>query len=155
VIAGICGTAWFYGIEVGDELAEIRVPTLVLHRRGGRAVRFELGRELAALIPGAQLATLEGRLQPIYAEGEDIAAATILAFLHDQVGRAPSGATLTEREMQVATLIAEGLTNKEIGRVLGVSVRTVDAHVEHARAKLGMRARTQIAVWARAQRPQA
>jgi DNA-binding CsgD family transcriptional regulator len=145
----------FYGIEVDDVLPAIRVPTLVLHRRGSRAVRFELGRELAALIPGAQLAALEGRLQPIYAEGGDVAAATILAFLHDQVGQASAGATLTDREIQVATLIAEGLTNAEIGRMLGVSVRTVDAHVEHVRAKLGMRARTQIAVWASAQRTSA
>ncbi|MEV1250115.1 alpha/beta fold hydrolase [Nonomuraea sp. NPDC049750] len=120
----------FYGIEVESELPQIRVPTLVLHRRGGRAVRFELGRELAALIPGAQLATLEGRLQPIYAEGGDIAAAAILAFLHDQIGRVPIGVTLTDREMQVAALIAEGLTNAEIARVLGVSARTVDAYVE-------------------------
>ncbi|MCK2215371.1 alpha/beta fold hydrolase [Actinomadura sp. ATCC 31491] len=145
----------FYRTEIADELPRIQAPTLVLHRRGGRAVRFELGRELAALIPGAQLATLEGRSQPIYAEGEDAAAAAVLAFLRDQAGQAPDGVTLTEREMQVAMLITEGLTNAEIGRVLGVSVRTVDAHVEHARAKLGVRARTQIAVWASAQRASA
>ena len=52
-----------------DLLPLVRVPTLVAHRRGSRAVQFELGRELAALIPGAQLAALDGRLQPIYAEG--------------------------------------------------------------------------------------
>lgn len=142
----------FYRIEVDSVLPAIRVPTLVLHRRGSRAVRFELGRELAALIPGAQLAELDGRLQPIDAEGGDVTAAAILGFLRDQAGQASNGARLTDRERQVAALIAEGLTNAEIGRVLGVSVRTVDAHVEHVRAKLGMRARTQIAVWASAQR---
>lgn len=145
----------FYRIQVDDILPAIRVPTLVVHRRGSRAVRFELGRELASLIPGAQLAVLEGRMQPIYAEHEDVAAATVLSFLHEQAGgtgRVPDGGRLTDRERQVATLIAEGLTNAEIGRMLGVSVRTVDAHVEHVRTKLGVRARTQIAVWASEQR---
>jgi pimeloyl-ACP methyl ester carboxylesterase/DNA-binding CsgD family transcriptional regulator len=142
----------FYRFDVADLLPAIRVPTLVAHRRGSRAVRFELGRELAALIPGAQLAALAGRMQPIYAEGADSAASTLLSFLRDQTG--PTGANitggpLTAREFQVADLIAEGLTNAEIARNLGVSVRTVDTHVDHVRTKLGVRARTQIAVWAR------
>ncbi len=142
----------FYRFDVTDLLPEIRVPTLVAHRRGSRAVRFELGRELAALIPGAQLAALPGRMQPIYAEGADAAASTLLSFLHDRPGtpRAEiTGGPLTAREFQVADLIADGLTNAEIARTLGVSVRTVDAHVEHVRTKLGVRARAQIAVWAR------
>ncbi len=142
----------FYRFDVADLLPMVRVPTLVAHRRGSRAVRFELGRELAALIPGAQLAALDGRMQPIYAEGADAAASTLLSFLRDQSGtRGPKvgGGPLTARELQVADLIADGLTNAEIARTLGVSVRTVDTHVEHVRTKLGVRARTQIAVWAR------
>lgn len=141
----------FYRIEVDDILPEVRVPTLVLHRRGSRAVPFELGREVASLIPGAQFVALEGRMQPIYFEGEDIAAAAILSFLGAR--RRPSaGSPLTERQLQVVALIAEGLTNAEIARILGVSVRTVDAHVEHVRTKLGVRSRAQIAVWASEQR---
>lgn len=143
----------FYRIEVDDILPAIRVPTLVLHRRGSRAVPFELGREVASLIPGAQFVALEGRMQPIYFEGEEAAAATILSFLHDRLARRGSiGSPLTERELQVVALIAEGLTNAEIARILGVSVRTVDAHVEHVRTKLGVRSRTQMAVWVSEQR---
>jgi DNA-binding CsgD family transcriptional regulator len=55
---------------------------------------------------------------------------------------------LTGREAQVATLVADGLTNGEIAGKLGISGRTVDAHVEHIRNKLGLRTRAQIAVWA-------
>jgi pimeloyl-ACP methyl ester carboxylesterase len=141
----------FYRFDVADLLPAIQVPTLVAHRRDSRAVAFELGRELAALIPGAQFATLAGRMAPIYAEGADTVASMLLSFLRpDQTGRAgTTGGPLTAREFQVADLIADGFTNAEIARTLGVSVRTVDAHVEHVRTKLGVRARAQIAVWAR------
>lgn len=55
---------------------------------------------------------------------------------------------LTDREIQVARLIAEGLTNGEVAARLKISGRTVDAHVEHIRNKVGLRTRSQIAVWA-------
>jgi pimeloyl-ACP methyl ester carboxylesterase/DNA-binding CsgD family transcriptional regulator len=144
----------FYRIDVRALLPEVRVPTLVLHRRGSRAVRYELGRELASLIPGARLVPLEGRMQPVYWEAGDVAASAILSFLDGQAGGPGRGAAqpLTDRELQVVALIAEGLTNAEVGGRLGVSVRTVDAHLEHVRNKLGLRSRAQIAVWASEQR---
>lgn len=55
---------------------------------------------------------------------------------------------LTDREIQVARMIAGGLTNAEIAQRLRISNRTVDAHLEHMRNKLGLRTRAQIAVWA-------
>jgi non-specific serine/threonine protein kinase len=55
---------------------------------------------------------------------------------------------LTARELQVAKLIAEGMTNSEIAKRLRMAERTADAHVEHIRNKLGLRTRSQIAVWA-------
>jgi non-specific serine/threonine protein kinase len=50
--------------------------------------------------------------------------------------------------MQVAVLIADGLTNPAIAKRLRMADRTADAHVEHIRNKLGLRSRSQIAVWA-------
>jgi len=55
---------------------------------------------------------------------------------------------LTGREIQVARLIASGHTNAEVAARLRISGRTVDAHVEHIRNKVGLRTRAQIAVWA-------
>lgn len=55
---------------------------------------------------------------------------------------------LTDREIEVARLIVSGLTNGEAAAKLRISERTVDAHVEHIRNKLGLRTRAQIAVWA-------
>jgi len=46
---------------------------------------------------------------------------------------------LTRREQQVAALIADGATNKEAGRRLGISPRTVELHRAHIMEKLGAR----------------
>jgi DNA-binding NarL/FixJ family response regulator len=54
---------------------------------------------------------------------------------------------LTVREWEVASLIADGLTNRQIAAGLSISPRTIDRHVEHILAKLGVTARAQIAAW--------
>jgi DNA-binding NarL/FixJ family response regulator len=55
---------------------------------------------------------------------------------------------LTEREMGVLNLLAQGLTNKDIAQTLILSVRTVEAHLRHIFAKLGVRSRTEAVLWA-------
>jgi DNA-binding CsgD family transcriptional regulator len=52
---------------------------------------------------------------------------------------------LTVAEQRIAELAAEGLANKEIARELFVSVHTVERHLSHAYAKLGVRSRSQLA----------
>ena len=47
----------------------------------------------------------------------------------------------------MAALVAEGLTNRQIAARLAVSERTVDSHVAHVLAKLGVAARAQVAAW--------
>src|SRR5690242_6881375 len=54
---------------------------------------------------------------------------------------------LSRREREVAALVVEGLTNKEIAARLFISERTVDGHLEHIREKLGVNNRAQIAAW--------
>lgn len=54
---------------------------------------------------------------------------------------------LTAREFMVAELVAEGLTNRQIGDRLGLSIHTVATHLDKVRDKLGLRSRTQIALW--------
>jgi DNA-binding CsgD family transcriptional regulator len=51
---------------------------------------------------------------------------------------------LTGRERQVAGLVASGLSNREIAARLVISQRTVDAHVNHIFAKLGVSSRVQL-----------
>ncbi|MFF4209545.1 ATP-binding protein [Streptomyces sp. NPDC001796] len=54
---------------------------------------------------------------------------------------------LTGREFMVAELVAGGLTNRQIAERLGLSTHTVATHLDKVRDKLGMRSRTQIALW--------
>ena len=55
---------------------------------------------------------------------------------------------LTHREREIAGLVAEGLTNREIARKLFISDRTAEGHVEQIRNKLGFTSRSQVASWA-------
>jgi non-specific serine/threonine protein kinase len=62
-------------------------------------------------------------------------------------GTEDSEELLTERESEIADLIAEGLTNREIAARLMISVRTAEAHAQHILTKLGFRSRVQVASW--------
>lgn len=55
---------------------------------------------------------------------------------------------LTDRELEVVRLVAQGLTNHEIAGRLWISEKTVKAHVSHVLAKLGLKDRTQLAIHA-------
>jgi DNA-binding CsgD family transcriptional regulator len=54
---------------------------------------------------------------------------------------------LTKREQEVARLVFEGKSNREIADILVISPRTAEAHVEHILSKLGFVSRLQIARW--------
>lgn len=57
--------------------------------------------------------------------------------------------TLSVRELQVLRLVARGLANKQIGRALGITERTVKVHVGHVFRRIGVADRTSAAMWAR------
>jgi len=57
------------------------------------------------------------------------------------------GSQLSEREREVARLVAKGLTSREMAVRLTVTERTVNTHLERIREKLGVRSRAQITAW--------
>ena len=63
-------------------------------------------------------------------------------------GRQATPGRLTRREREVAALLAQGLSNREVAAALVVTLRTTEAHVTHVLTKLGLRSRAQVAVWA-------
>jgi DNA-binding NarL/FixJ family response regulator len=95
---------------------------------------------------GAARESLEGAVAAFVEQGSPGWAEQARSDL-DRVGArrpAPSG-ELTPAELRVAQLAADGLANKEIARTLHVTVHTVELHLSHAYAKLGIRSRTQLA----------
>ena len=89
----------------------------------------ELGAVAAGRIAGRELRELGVRAWRRNARGAGAGA------LHD----------LSTRELEVARLVAEGSTNREIADLLGLSPRTVDRHLTNSLAKLGARNRTELA----------
>jgi pimeloyl-ACP methyl ester carboxylesterase/DNA-binding CsgD family transcriptional regulator len=134
----------YYGTDIRTLLPRITARTTVLHREADKGTRFELGREVAALIPGATLIPLPGSSHLFYHGDWPAVLEATLGFLSESAGPGPR---LTGRELQVAGLVAEGLTNQAIARRLAVAPRTAEAHVENIRRKLQVRSRAQIAAW--------
>ncbi len=61
----------------------------------------------------------------------------------------PQPADLTDREVEVLRLIAKGATNREIAEQLVISEGTVKNHISNILSRLGLRDRTQAAIFAR------
>ncbi|MGP1571076.1 MAG: two-component system response regulator NarL [Moraxella sp.] len=74
--------------------------------------------------------------------------APVLAQAMRKPANAESMLDLTDRELQVLHMIAEGLSNKMIGNKLGIAESTVKVHVKHILGKIGLRTRVEAAVWA-------
>jgi len=72
----------------------------------------------------------------------------VIRALHRPAEPTQAGAALTGREVEVLKLVAQGLSNQEIGLKLGVSERTVTTHVSSILGKLHLANRTQAALYA-------
>ena len=85
--------------------------------------------------------------------GRTMSRAQLLALARDMPGgprraeAAGSAGGLSKRELEVARLVASGMTNRAIAERLFVSERTVESHLEHILTKLGFSSRTQVASW--------
>jgi DNA-binding NarL/FixJ family response regulator len=90
-----------------------------------------------------------------FAAGQNLALEDVLAFAQEEErGAVPSSSPspspptpLTRREREVAALVAEGLSNKEIAARLVIARRTAEGHVERILQKLGFASRAQLAAW--------
>jgi pimeloyl-ACP methyl ester carboxylesterase/DNA-binding CsgD family transcriptional regulator len=136
-----------YRVDVTSRLGQVRGPTLVVHREHDRAAPAAQARLIGAGIAGAKLRILPGRSHLPYAGDVDALLAVIREFLGLPPLRRAAAPRLTARQGEVAALVTEGLTNREIGERLGIDERSAEGHVERIRIRLGVRSRAQIAAW--------
>lgn len=138
-------------VDVRDLLAEVRVPTLVLHGDGDQVAPPSQGRMLAAHIPGATFVQLHSdnhvllEHEPAWRDFQQ----AVLEF----TGLATAGAGaplpgLTSREQAILCLLREGHSNARIGWELGVAEKTVRNHLSSLYRKLGVHSRAEAIVLA-------
>jgi predicted ATPase/DNA-binding CsgD family transcriptional regulator len=124
-----------------------------IRRRSGVAGDPWWRERLANAVAAGQVRLPPGRAQALRQEGRRLTAAQAIGYaLRDRLDpgatRAAPPVPLTRREQDVAALVTQGLTNRDIGERLRVSERTVEAHLDRIRTKLGVRSRAQVAAWA-------
>ena len=160
--------------NVSAILPEIEAPTLVFSRPNISWIPPQAARTLASLIPDSRLSILEGESTAPYL-GDTEAVVTALRQFLDFSGQ-PSGdfgelevpiesglpaanasqsddhdfalKGLTNRELQVLTLVAGGKTNNEVADELVLSIRTVERHIGNIYSKIGARGRADATVFA-------
>jgi DNA-binding CsgD family transcriptional regulator len=88
--------------------------------------------------------TLEEALETFERIGAELWAERARAELRRISGRAATKGALTPAEERVASLVAEGKTNREVAAALFLSERTVEGHLSHVFGKLGVRSRTEL-----------
>jgi DNA-binding CsgD family transcriptional regulator len=138
-------------MDVRDVLPSIRAPTLVLHNRRDQAVPAEAGREVSALVPGAELQLLDGNEHDPFIRDSGSVVEEILAFMAGRAPRAPAppdrpATALSPREEEVLRLIADGAANKQIASTLGITLATVERHVTNLYRKVGAQGRADAAM---------
>jgi DNA-binding NarL/FixJ family response regulator len=74
-------------------------------------------------------------------------ASVVVRHLSGEAEQEPQ-ASLTSREMEVLCLVSEGQSNQQVAHELGLSVRTIEAHLTHIYNKLGVGSRTEVALLA-------
>lgn len=145
------------GLELIERLSpDVVIADLSMQSKGGLALLKQL--QTMALPPGAIVlsmyqddewvrASLDAGALSYVVKGADLSelitaireAAAGRRYLSSQVRRARSARSLTQREVEVLTLVAQGRTSRQAARVLSISTRTVEHHRQRMMLKLGIR----------------
>jgi non-specific serine/threonine protein kinase len=124
-------------------------------RAGGRLAATASFERLHAEAVGGCGSALGGKLfAELFARGVRHPVEAMVAFALNDIGDPAAGggtrirlpSQLTAREREIASLVAAGLSNRQIAEMLFISRRTVDAHLEHIFGKLGITSRVMLTI---------
>ena len=138
-------SVWTVALQLGGAAAAVR------EQAGARSIPIWQDRVDAAiedaqrmLGPEASAAALAQGRSLDFAEAVGLAQKVAAKPARSEA--APMG--LTKRELEIAVMVAQGMSNRDMANRLVIAQRTVEGHVENIRTKLGFHSRTQIAAWA-------
>ncbi|HEU4434385.1 MAG TPA: response regulator transcription factor [Pyrinomonadaceae bacterium] len=146
------------GAEATEKIRELCPQVKVIALTGHRASAY-LNEVLKAGASGyvlkqAAIDELIDAIQTVAKGGTYIDSASREALVHspldDRVFKGePQGKPLSQREVQVLSLVASGYTNKEIANELSISVKTVETHKANSMQKLDLKSRAEVVDYAR------
>ncbi len=138
--------------DVSGLLEWVKTPALIVHARDDAIAPLAEGRLLASEIPGAHFVEVDSRNhvllehEPAWERFKE----AVLEFTgQGHAAGGPAFDLLSRRERETLVLLADGLSNAEIGERLGISEKTVRNHLSHLFDKLGVWSRAQAIVFAR------
>jgi non-specific serine/threonine protein kinase len=138
-LLGAAGTQW---VREGDQTLSDSAFAREPHQQAEDTAREALGADRYAAQYRAGAGYPLDQLIPLV-----ISDADTLPQPQPEQASADHPGPLTSREREIAALVAGGLANREVAERLVISKRTVDAHVEHIYAKLGISSRVQLVNW--------
>jgi predicted ATPase/DNA-binding CsgD family transcriptional regulator len=116
-------------------------------RRDGLHLHDHLRKQLQPWLERAQSQVSPVEAERLAVEGSRLSSAELMDEALRQADRSRTG-PWSCRELEIADLVGQGLTNREIAHRLLISTRTVESHVDHIKAKLGFDRRARIVAWA-------
>ena len=145
--------------QLDAAVRDLRTAASICDANGARGYAVQARVELASALARRQAPgdrdEAATALRAAAGEAEQLGMVPFTSRIGQLRGRLPAAAAarspLSPRELEVASLVARGLTNKQIGETLYVSERTAENHVQHILVKLGFSNRSQIAAWSSGQ----
>jgi predicted ATPase/DNA-binding CsgD family transcriptional regulator len=146
------GWLWWTGVALasgeGRHRSALRLAGAAeaIARRDGLHLHEQLRRQVQPWLDRARAEVGPAEANQLGAEGSRL---SFDELMDEALGEADHGRTgpLSSRELEIADLVARGLTNREIAERLIISTRTVESHVDHIKAKLGFARRARIVAW--------